>query len=258
MNKNTIITVSNTKGGCGKSTLAFLIAHYLALEKNWQESQGFKRKKIGLIDLDHPQYTSKTFYFNSKKNFNDKLIRPVLLNYDKDVLNLQNFQDYLATLENEFDYIIIDSGGHYDDITPIVINVADILVTPVINNLVDFNVLFTYDNNNNQMILGAYAEFVKKSKNPYKKLSWYVVPNRCNPIITDYSNKCLKILNSMSELIGFKVTNNIIDRALYSQGFDVGLNIFDHELNNYFNNSQVSINNSRKEIIDVIQYILKY
>ena len=131
-------------------------------------------------------------------------------------------------------------------------------MTPVINNLVDFNVLFTYDNNNNQMILGAYAEFVKKSKNPYKKLSWYVVPNRCNPIITDYSNKCLKILNSMSELIGFKVTNNIIDRALYSQGFDVGLNIFDHELNNYFNNSQVSINNSRKEIIDVIQYILKY
>lgn len=257
MNKNTIITISNTKGGCGKSTLAFLIAHYLALEKNWQESQGFKRKKIGLIDLDHPQYTSKTFYLNSKKNFNNKLIRPVLLTYDKEVLNLKNFQDYLKSLEDEFDYIIIDSGGHYDEITPIVINVADILVTPVINNLVDFNVLFTYNNEINQMILGAYTEFVKRNKNPQKKLSWYVIPNRCNPIITEYSTKCLKILHSMSDLIGFKVTNNIIDRSVYSQGFDLGLNIFDNELNSYFHNSPISITNSRKEIIDVIQYILK-
>lgn len=257
MNKTTIITVSNTKGGCGKSTLAFLIAHYLALEKNWHESQGFKRKKIGLIDLDNPQYTSKTFYLNGKKKFNDKLIRPILLDYDKEHFDLENFQDYLKSLESEFDYIIIDSGGHYDNITSIVINVADILITPVINNLVDFNVLFTYDNNTNQMVLGAYTEFVKKNKNLYKKLTWHVIPNRCNPIITDYSTKCLQILNSMSDLIGFKVTSNIVDRSIYSQGFDLGLNVFDYELTSYFNNSQISINNSRKEIIDVIQYILK-
>ena len=169
---------------------------------------------------------------------------------------MENFQAYLEDVSKDFDYIVIDSGGHYDNVTANVIHVADILVTPVINTLVDFNVLFTYNNEHKSIISGTYTDFVKKYKNHKKKLMWYVIPNRCHPITTEYSNKCSQILSSMSDFIGFRITSSVIDRILYSQGFDKGINLFDNEFPQYFNHNSVSITNGRKEIIAVIRSIL--
>jgi cellulose biosynthesis protein BcsQ len=253
--KGIVITVSNIKGGCGKSTLSCLIAQYLAIEKVLDESKNIKRKGVCILDMDKPQFTCKTYFLNRKKFFQDNLISPIFIDFDFENNNVENFYNYIEDLKDNFDYIIIDSGGHHDNVTKAAINVANILITPVLNTLVDFNVLFQYNYTSNQIVLGTFVNFVKESKNPNRKLFWYLVPNKCNPIVTEYSNKCLQILKSMSSLIGFKVTEPIMDRYIYSQSFDMGLNIFDDEITKYFITSPATINNGRKEIMSVLKYI---
>lgn len=255
--KGIVINISNMKGGCGKSTLSFLIAQYLAIDKIFEESKGINRNGVCILDIDKPQFTCKTYFLNRKKFFQDKLISPTLVDFNLDNdSNPEEFNNYIEDLKNQFDYIIIDSGGHYDNVTKMAINVANILVTPILNTLVDFNVLFKYNYTSNQIITGSFVDLVRTNKNPNRKLFWYLVPNKCNPIVTEYSNKCLQILKSMSDLIGFKVTEPIMDRYIYNQSFDMGLNIFDDEINKYFVTSPNTINNARREIVNVIKYIL--
>jgi len=254
-----IITIGNTKGGSGKSTFAVLLAQYLSLKTKWKASKGFPSEEIAIIDLDAPQWTTNTFFANRKKNFGAISISPYVVNYDisKLIYPYENFLEFLQVLKSTYSYIIIDSGGHHDHITKLAISLADILITPVINTLIDFNVLFSYNPGNNEIVEGSYTKFVKIAKNKNKKLSWFVIPNRCSPIVHEYSKKCLHILQAMSDLIGFRVTSIVLDRALYSQGFDLGLTCYDEEaMNLYFYNNSSALMNAQKEISLVVDSIL--
>ena len=256
-NKGIVITISNTKGGCGKSTFASLISQYLAIKKKIDESKGIKRKEVGILDLDKPQYTSRTYFMNRKKFFQDELINPILLDFNlTNDSSYEEFEAYIEDLKLKFDYIIIDGGGHYDRVSEMIIKVANILITPVLNTLVDFNVLFQYNNIKNEIILGSFVRFIRAHKIPNKKLFWYVVPNKCSPIISEYSDKCFHILKSMSDIIGYKVTDSITDRYIYSQSFDMGLNIFDMEITKYFIINQNTLNAARHEVLNIINSIL--
>lgn len=254
-----IITIGNTKGGSGKSTFAVLLTQYLSLKIKWKASKGFPLERIAIIDLDAPQWTTNTFFGNRKKNFGEGSVIPYVVNYDisKLIYPYENFLEFLQLLKQTYNYIIIDSGGHHDHITKLAISLADILITPVINTLIDFNVLFTYHQANNEIVEGSYTSFVKIAKNKHKKLSWFVIPNRCSPIVHEYSKKCLHILQAMSDLIGFRVTSHILDRSLYSQGFDLGLTCYDEgSMNLYFYNSSSALLNAQKEISLVVDNIL--
>lgn len=254
-----IISISNTKGGCGKSTLTVLISHYLSLKAQWQKSHGYMVEKVAVIDFDAPQHTTKTFFANRFKKFSESLSQPKQIHFDLSRYHppYNEFKTFLEDLKREYHYIIIDSGGHHDDVTKLAIESADILITPVISTMLDLNVLFSYDVNKEEIIEGSCTTFVRRSKSNIKKLNWYVIPNKCSPIMTNYSVKCLNILQAMSDLIGFKVTSKIIDRSIYSQGFDMGLTCFDNDLDLYFHNSSTSVVNARKEISSIVDEIIK-
>jgi chromosome partitioning protein len=256
-NESIVITIGNTKGGCGKSTIAVLISHYLSLKSDWQKSQGLKEEKICIIDFDTPQSTSETFFQNRLKNFGGKAITPIRISYDMNNIYFkkEEFKQYLNTLKEDYHYILIDSGGHHDEVTQLSIECADVLVTPVINTIIDLNVLFNYNSDNGEITEGSYTKFVRASRDKKKKLAWFVIPNRCSPIITEYSKKCLNILNAMSNLIGFKVTGTVSDRAVYSQGFDMGITCFDNNLEMYFPINNMSTINAKKEISNIVKFI---
>lgn len=87
-----VISVVNTKGGTGKSTIAINLAVGLAN----------RNKKILLIDTDEIQQSSMAFFAIRNANENLKAISAISLP-DKNIhRTIDNYSD--------FDYVIIDSG----------------------------------------------------------------------------------------------------------------------------------------------------
>lgn len=102
-----IITISHTKGGVGKSTLAWNLAHSL-LEKN---------EKVTIIDLDFQQ----TLFFINALSENPKL----------EVLQPQDATELLEIFENHQGYLIVDVGGFDSDINRLAMSKADKILIPI-------------------------------------------------------------------------------------------------------------------------------
>lgn len=92
-----IITIGNIKGGVGKSCIAQNLAVYLTRLKN---------KKILLVDAD-PQETTAEWLNERRENPELPDIRLAKMT--------GKIRDDLLDQENNFDYVIVDCGGHQDD-----------------------------------------------------------------------------------------------------------------------------------------------
>jgi chromosome partitioning protein len=88
-----VISVVNTKGGTGKSTIAVNIASVLA----------GKGKKIMLFDMDEKQKSSMDF---CRIRANDKSLAKIMAGTLLPELLVEDIQDY-----DNFDYVIIDAGA---------------------------------------------------------------------------------------------------------------------------------------------------
>ena len=108
-----IITVAHTKGGVGKSTLSWNLAHSI-LEKN---------EKVTIIDLDFQQ----TLFFINALSENPKL----------EVLQPQDATELLEIFENHQGYLIVDVGGFDSDINRLAMSKADKIVVPVSSSVTE-------------------------------------------------------------------------------------------------------------------------
>lgn len=251
--KNTkIIGFSSTKGGSGKSTCACSIGAALSI-------RGYR---VLIIDLDVPQYTTYRFFQNREKFLKNDIMLIKNIFFES-ILQHGKENDYrellLELLEKEqateYDFIIIDSGGYYNHLTKLTIEFSHVLITPINLSAIDFDILFSYNASIDNISEGKYTKYVRESKNSDRRLKWFVVPNRCHQIATQYQHKCLDVLRAMGDLIGYKVTSSIIDRSIYSQGFDRGITCFD-SVESYFPNSQLTTLSARKEINSITDIIL--
>lgn len=104
-----IISIAHQKGGVGKSTLAFNLAHYLS------------KYKPALVDLDFQNTITyaNTIRANSKPKFNVKSI-----NSDEELKNI-------VKSSNARNLIIIDTGGFDSSLNRLSIIAADLIITPV-------------------------------------------------------------------------------------------------------------------------------
>jgi chromosome partitioning protein len=102
-----IISVAHTKGGVGKSTIAWNLATQLESKYN-----------IEIIDLDF----QKTLTYTNE--FRDKPFK--VRNFD----NLKDLNKYIAK-DNDARISIIDVGGFDSDINRMSIIMSDIVITPV-------------------------------------------------------------------------------------------------------------------------------
>lgn len=107
-----ILTVAHSKGGVGKSTLAWNLANALKKEKN--------TKSVEIIDLDFQQ----TLYFLNLLAGNRFRVRqPINSNKLLEILDS-------ACLEDG-EYIIIDTGGFDIDINRVAVDKADKVLVPL-------------------------------------------------------------------------------------------------------------------------------
>ena len=108
-----ITVVGHTKGGVGKSTLSFNLAHALY-------GTG---KKVKIVDLDFQQ----TLQFVNALNEN-----PLI-----EVLQPQTAEELLAIFEDYDGYLVVDVGGFDSDINRLAMSKADKILVPISSSVTE-------------------------------------------------------------------------------------------------------------------------
>lgn len=105
-----VVTIAHTKGGVGKSTLAWNLAHSLRVHG----------EEVKIIDLDFQQTLC---FINAIADMNNE--------ETIEVLQPQSGSELIEIIEEYHGYLIIDVGGFDNDINRIALSRADKILVPI-------------------------------------------------------------------------------------------------------------------------------
>jgi chromosome partitioning protein len=230
-----VVVLGNEKGGSGKSTVALHVA--VALLKAGQ--------RVATIDLDGRQQ-SFTRYINNRSAFARRagldLELPVhrcimggesLQILDNESSELLQFADAVSAMERAFDFIVIDTPGSDTYLMRLAHAMADTLVTPINDSLLDFDVLGTVDAET-QSVAGEshYAEMVRDARRQRRQLDgastdWIVVRNRLSMRESRNRQLVFDRLNELSLRLGFRSIDGFTEREVYREFYPCGLTALD-------------------------------
>jgi chromosome partitioning protein len=214
MNKK-IITIAHQKGGVGKSTVAI----NLAVELN-------KKYNLKVIDLDYQK--SITIFNETRK---EKGLEPL------DIIHIDTQKELIDFLKKNKDLVLIDNGGFDSDLNRISIVAADLIITPVSNDLIEI-----YG-------LESFKKILKELKEINTKIKSYVLLNKIDP-------KATKAIKDLKEYIK---TNdeyfNLFDtvfrrRADFTKSFEKGKSVIEID-------KKSKASKELQELIHNIETILK-
>ena len=182
-----IYTVAHTKGGVGKSTLA------------WNIANGIKQKgeDVILVDLDFQQ----TLFFINHIRVDSGLD-------GLDVKQPQSVSELIEIFETYHENIVVDIGGFDNDINRTAISWADKIVVPISNSVTE--------------VLGfkTFEAILEEIDNPFIS----VVLNNIHPLTKNFDvikkaigdNPNISLLNQI-----------IRNRKIYKEALGVGKSVFD-------------------------------
>lgn len=199
-----IIVFGGIKGGTGKSTVAFHLAVQAYL----------LGKNIETIDLDFPQYTFSRYYENRKKN-------PDLTCWEKHT-SLKTLDDFNF---NDDKIYIIDTPGRYSDEVVKAHVLADVIITPVNESLIDLDTIMEISNNK-WTKLSHYSGVMFESRKS-KAAKWFVVHNRSSSINSKNKKNIKEKLQDLSKKLNFEVMNGLKERTVFRELFDKGMTVMD-------------------------------
>lgn len=179
-----ILTVAHTKGGVGKSTLAWNLAASLLEDK----------RKVTIVDLDFQQ----TLYFI--KSINENSILEVKQPQTADEL-IEIFENY-----KDDEYIIVDVGGFDNDINRIAISWADKVVVPISNSVTE--------------VIGfkTFEAILEEIDNPFI----YVVLNNIHPLTKNFEEIAKAIgVKPNIQLLSSIIRNRKIYKEILCEGKSV-------------------------------------
>ena len=209
-----VITIAHQKGGVGKSTIAL----NLAVEFS-------KKYPTKIIDLDYQKSLS---IFNAHRKENNL---PAL-----EIIEFDTKKDLMNLLDNPDSLIIIDSGGFDSDLNRLALIGADMIITPVSNNLIEL-----YG-------LEAFKRILKDIKQ-IRDVKAHILLNKINP-------RAVKVINELRDFLSknkeyFELLNTTIRyRNDYAKSFEEGKSVVELD-----NNSKSSM--EIMELINDIETILK-
>jgi chromosome partitioning protein len=183
-----ILTIAHSKGGTGKSTIIWNLAHFIKS----------LRKKIIIIDLDFQQ---TQYYLNEiRKSIGLKGIT---------VLQPQSADELITILENyKKDYVLIDVGGYDNDINRIAIGWADKIIVPLSDSVTD--------------VLGfkTFEAILKEIQNPFIN----IVLNNIHPLTKNFTTIHKAIGNNED----IRLLKSVIrSRKIYKTTLGNGKSVFD-------------------------------
>ena len=182
------ITVAHTKGGVGKSTLAWHLAHAL------KESG----KSVTLVDLDFQQ---TLFFINQIREDNDiEVLQPQTVQEVMDVLAFNK--------DKKSDYYIVDVGGFDSDINRTAIDLSHKVLVPISDSVTEVLGFKTFESILGELVL--------------KDTEFNVVLNNIHPLTKNFNI----IKEAIGE--EYKLLDSIIrTRKVYKTSLGVGKSVFE-------------------------------
>jgi chromosome partitioning protein len=230
-----VIVIGNEKGGTGKSTLAM---HLTVALMNFGQ-------RVATIDLDSRQKTFTHYVENRRdwaKRCGGRLKAPTHFCVssgstrkldENEAIEFTRFADALASIDRAYDFLVIDTPGTDNHLTRLAHSMADILVTPINDSYVDFDVLGRVDPTTFAVTGEShYARMVREARLQRRlvdgaRMDWIVMRNRLSLIDSGNKERISKGLAEMATRIGFRVAEGLAERVVYREFFPRGLTALD-------------------------------
>ena len=232
MPQASIIVVGNEKGGAGKSTLAIHTATALM----------HGGASVAVLDLDVRQQTVGHFFANRRAWLaaNDA-VAPMPLEGLGDLAPsgapeseaLARFEDVFADARATADFVLIDTPGSDTALSRAAHGLADLIVTPMNDSFVDFDMLGVVDPVTLELKRHSlYAETVWASRKvraaaDRKMIDWVVLRNRLAPTEARNRRRLDERVEALSRKVGFRMGPGLRDRVIYRELFPFGLTVAD-------------------------------
>jgi chromosome partitioning protein len=230
-----VIVVGNEKGGAGKSTIAIHLTCALL----------HGGAKVAVCDLDLRQSSLARFFAHRKAWVADarvELPMPIDAHPAEDGVALARAEpaEQLARFEEAFaaardaDFILIDTPGGDTAISRLAHGRADLIVTPMNDSFVDFDMLGHVDPVTLELLKPSlYSETVWEARKARAAtgqrapLDWVVLRNRMATTEARNRRRIDERVEALSRRVGFRVGPGLRDRVIYRELFPFGLTVAD-------------------------------
>lgn len=229
-----VVVFANEKGGAGKSTLACLVATAML----------YRGAKVAVIDLDLRQQSLSRFFANRRRWLPAAGVSaPVPLEYKlaEDTITLAEampeeivgrFNEAVRMAMADTDLVIIDTPGGDNPLTRAAHLQADLVVSPLNDSFVDFDMLAVVDPLSLRLVRPSlYSRVVldaRRMRNEHgRKLDWVVVRNRMSAADARNRRRLLEALQQLGPQVGFRLGPSMGERVAYREMFPFGLTIAD-------------------------------
>jgi chromosome partitioning protein len=133
---------------------------------------------------------------------------------------------------HKHDFIVIDTPGGVQHLSLIVHGMADTLITPINDSLVDLDVLVAIEQSDLEPQPSAYAKMVWRALEARRKVNgrttdWIVVRNRLESVESSNQQQITQVLDVIQRTVGFRVARGLLERPVYREFFAAGLTVLD-------------------------------
>ncbi|HEY9235479.1 MULTISPECIES: division plane positioning ATPase MipZ [Phenylobacterium] len=232
MSQAKVIVVGNEKGGAGKSTIAIHVATALL--------HGGAR--VATLDLDLRQQSMAHFFAHRRAWLDaNGAVAPVPIEFllgaelakAPDAEAVAHFEDAFDRACDQADFVLIDTPGSDTAVGRAAHGAADLVVTPMNDSFVDFDMLGVVDPVSLDLKRPSlYSETVWNSRKARavasgKSIDWVVLRNRLAPTEARNRKRLDERVQALSRRVGFRVGPGLRDRVIYRELFPFGLTIAD-------------------------------
>lgn len=230
-----IIVMGNEKGGSGKSTTAMHVITYLVRAGH----------SVGVLDFDLRQrslfrYLDNRIDYTRRHNMAlpmprwiDVVASELDSRLDAELEDQERFIEAIADLSADCEYIVIDCPGSHTALSRAAHAAADVLITPMNDSLVDFDMLARLDPVDGR-ILGPslYSEMVWKARqnraaSGRPPMDWVVLRNRMSTFDARNKRRVGAALAELANRIGFRIAPGFSERVIFRELFLSGLTLLD-------------------------------